>query len=179
MSFVFSNPSTGLLDIEALDANIIECEHITCSVCKYNGYMSDDINYDPNVPTYDCVTTSCCLSILCPKCFVVDTSKGIITTNHLYINSVIYLQDEENLDLERFDDCIKGNSYVQYNWCLFKPIDNKLLDNYSVINKNYNSYDNPKKDYDDDKEIDYAFMHALCECKTCDFKCTAEIYMDS
>ena len=63
MSFVFSNPSTELLDIKALDENNV-------------------------------------VSLYCVQNVVVGTSTGIISTNHLYL---------QNLDLERFDDCIKGS----------------------------------------------------------------------
>ena len=183
--FVFSNLDHE--DEELIDKkyHVINCKTITCSVCKYNGYNKGDFEmcYNINNPICDeiTVTTPCCQSILCPNCFSIDETLKTVTTNHLFINSVIYVQDEEEeeLTLEQFEGC--KNNDVQYKWGLYKPISSTILDTYKVVDKNYNSYGTKKiyerqklNDYDD-----YTFVHALCECKTCGFQCVAQNYMNS
>lgn len=138
--FIFSNPSENKL-IEYRKR--ITCENITCSVCNYDDVIpneyQDTMTYDVKSPiSNSTLSTPCCQSILCPYCFKIDKSNKIITTSILFIESVIFLQHSEELNLKEFDD--NPIESTQYQWGLYKPIDKNLLNNYKRVIKNYNSF---------------------------------------
>jgi hypothetical protein len=177
-TYILSNPNDKLL----YSNGIINCNRSTCSLCKYSGYEKSDAMYwDKNNTSY--VTTHCCYSLLCPKCYIADEEKQLIIAKHLFIQSLVFVQDDEDLDLEEIDD---GNynycNNVQYNWLLYKPINKEILNQCQLVQKDYNRYGIDgvyNNQIVSDSDLDYTFIHALCICKSCNFECTAVIYMNS
>ncbi len=193
------------------ETHALLCDWVCCTQCGYDDQLMDDmVTYDVSNPVsmQNTLSTSCCHAILCPKCVVVNKNHRTISTNHLFIKSVIYLQPGEDIEAKVFPqpsnaDCCEPG--CQYNWVLYEPLPAgvNLAERYEYVDENYNAYSidkilkkqgkrvNQEENSDDDDSSDnnsqnsdkshvfYTDVNALCECKTCGFQCLAQNYMDS
>lgn len=170
---------------ELLTDDIINCNTIKCSLCDWNNYIAcDEMNYNPNNINSITVTAPCCQAILCPNCFILDHENKTITAKYLFAESIIYLQDDEILKLIELENCTYYNNDIQYRWGLYKLLDKNKLNKYKIVDNTFNNYPNCKNIKQsqfckNNKNEDYTFVHALCECKSCGFKCTSVNYMSS
>lgn len=165
-----------------------------CSLCN-NIDHPIEFYYNKDHPlNTENVTTDCCYSLLCPICVIINETEVI--AHHLFIEKMIYIQDmddEPEPVLQLFENCEEKDSN-QYRWNLYEPLSDYQIRQCRIKNSNYNSYfkmedepviDNVKStDSDDDDnsekgEIYYQNRYAQCLCKSCGFKCCANIYMDS
>jgi hypothetical protein len=156
--------------------------NVFCQLCEK--YMkTDEIFVQPN----DCFNSSdlsspCCMNILCPKCVQVS-NDGKITLHYLFIESIVYIQEDEMFDCDCCD-----NKYM-YMWVpCTKVLTQKEISSYRTVKTDCNSYTTKKMehylDWDDDWDnleasVDYTDIYAKCICKNCGFTCGARNYLDS
>jgi hypothetical protein len=148
----------------------------TCKACRKKTIEEEmEFNLDDPYSGMNNLTTPCCFSLICPSCISnalqENPDTDTIKTQILFITEVIYFNSEENFDesclnLEPFSD---DNDNIQYNWVIYKPIKDQDLKNAVKYNK-FGSHNIDSISTD---------ICAVAECKKCNFKCSARIYMDS
>jgi hypothetical protein len=158
------------------DDNIIKCKDVICNLCDEKYFYDDHITFINDTKNNTIIpkicTLECCYSLICPACVkhVDDTMEAC----HLFINTMIYIQhDEEDIRLGDCDD-------IQYRWATGNLIDKELLNKYTIVDREYNDYGVTKAlSQESSYDLYYRNMCALCECKSCGYVCCAVIYMDS
>lgn len=171
------------------------CEDYNAFLGTINPFcqMCDDTKEDElyidinNVFESHNLSSPCCKNIICPNC--VKNDGGRITCHYMFIESIVYIQEKEK------EVCICCDD-IQYKWLpCQKILNDKEIDKYIVVKKDYNSYSTKKIDHSLDFEeesldcgsdcdhpteyVDYTDVYAKCVCKNCGFICGARNYMDS
>jgi hypothetical protein len=147
-----------------------------CTLCKSrNDTRCTYDEYDPENIFNVCSE----LSVVCPKCAVLDHESKTFKAYHMFIEKVIYIQDDE-MDME--PDV--GDNDIQNKWYRIEKIDDSTLDKFRLVDKEYQSYglDNlahSELEHRDYLDPYYQDLWVSCVCKNCGFECSGRNYQDS
>lgn len=148
----------------------------TCTACCKK-ILGEEMEFNLNDPYsgLNNLTTPCCFSLICPSCIHntlrANPDTDIIKTQILFITNVTHLNSQENFDdsslnLKPFST---DNDNIQYNWVIYEPNQDQTLKN-TVKYNNFGSHNIDSISTD---------IFVMAECKKCNFRCSARIYMDS